>query len=81
MTPPASAPPRSATTTPQPANAENATRSSTGYGWCAWHKATSEGVRLIQITEAGSGPATAGRLFACGPCRQAHHLVPLADRP
>jgi len=81
MTPPASAFPRSATNTPQPASAESATRSSTAYGRCAWCRRLREGVRLIQITEAGSGPATAGRLFACSPCRQAHHLVPLADRP
>ncbi|MEU7658709.1 hypothetical protein AB0B60_09530 [Streptomyces lincolnensis] len=49
------------------------------FGWCAWHKGHAEDLRLIQIHEQGSGAG--GNLFACGPCRQAHHLVPLADRP
>lgn len=52
----------------------------TGYGWCAWHRKYSRGVRLIQVHEQGSGPSTAGNLFACGPCREVHGLVPLADR-
>ncbi|MDH6213796.1 hypothetical protein [Streptomyces pseudovenezuelae] len=53
----------------------------TAYGYCSWHKRMSEGVRLIQVTEAGSGPSGAGNLFACGPCRDTYHLVPFADRP
>ncbi|MEV6174863.1 hypothetical protein AB0L99_42495 [Streptomyces sp. NPDC051954] len=53
----------------------------TGYGYCAWHKKFSAGVRLIQIDDAGSGPSRVGSLYACGPCRESHHLVPLADRP
>lgn len=53
----------------------------TAYGWCAWHKGASAGIRLIQVTEAGSGPSRAGNLFACGPCRETHRLVPFADRP
>lgn len=52
---------------------------STGYGWCAWHEAYAHGVRLIQVHDAGSG-AGGGRCFACGPCRAAYDLVPLADR-
>ncbi|MGP4089550.1 hypothetical protein [Streptomyces sp. KR55] len=53
----------------------------TNYGYCAWHKKFAHGVRLIRAVEQGSGPGTFGNLFACGPCREAHHLVPLADRP
>jgi hypothetical protein len=81
MTPPSSAPARCAAEHPQPDCTEGATRSSTGYGRCAWCRSFRDGVRLIQITEAGSGPATAGRLFACSPCREAYDLVPLADQP
>jgi hypothetical protein len=51
------------------------------YGWCAWHQKYARGVRLIRVEEAGSGPGTAGGKFACSPCREAHGLVPLADRP
>ncbi|MEU9245898.1 hypothetical protein [Streptomyces sp. NPDC048385] len=50
------------------------------HGWCAWHKGYSEGVRLIQAQDAGSGPSMPG-FFACTPCRGMHRLVPLADRP
>lgn len=52
-----------------------------GYGYCAWHNRFAYGVRLIRVEEAGSGPGTFGNMFACGPCRQAYDLVPLADRP
>lgn len=51
---------------------------STGYGWCAWHQGDARGVRLIQVHEQGSG--SGGNCFACGPCREAYDLVPLADR-
>lgn len=49
------------------------------FGWCAWHRGNAENVRLIDVHEQGSGPG--GNLFACEPCREAHHLVPLADLP
>lgn len=53
----------------------------TGYGWCAWHQGNARGVRLVAVNEQGSGPGTAGRHFACGPCRESYDLVPLADQP
>jgi hypothetical protein len=64
--------------------AENRTPASaqhtpTGFGWCHWHQGHSEGVRLIHAVEQGSGPGYT--TFACGPCRELHGLVPLADRP
>ncbi|MDH6432612.1 hypothetical protein M2158_001089 [Streptomyces sp. SAI-144] len=51
----------------------------TAFGLCHWHKGHAEGIRLIEGIEQGSGPG--GNLFACGPCRETHRLVPLADRP
>ncbi|MFD7370416.1 hypothetical protein [Streptomyces mirabilis] len=51
------------------------------FGYCAWHKGHSRGVRLVRVHEQGSGPGTAGSMFACHPCQIAHGLVPLADRP
>jgi len=81
MTPHASAPARCAADLPHPDDTEGITKSSTGYGRCAWCRNFRDGIRLIQITEAGSGPATAGRLFACSPCREVYGLVPLADQP
>lgn len=48
------------------------------YGWCAWHRGHSHGIRLIDAIEQASGPGVA--LFACEPCRTANALVPLADR-
>jgi hypothetical protein len=39
----------------------------TQYGYCSWHRRFAHGVRLVQLDDAGSGPA--GR-----------SLVPLADR-
>jgi hypothetical protein len=59
----------------------DATATPTAYGWCAWHKKYSGGVRLIEVIEQGSGPGTAGNLFACGPCREIHRLTPYSDRP
>lgn len=50
------------------------------YGWCAWHKAFSNTVRLVQLADQGSGPATP-RLSACGGCRKMYRLTPLADQP
>ncbi|UXY28568.1 hypothetical protein [Streptomyces sp. HUAS TT20] len=64
--------------TTRPAPAAN---SPTGYGWCAWHQGHARGVRLINVTDQGSGAATAGKRFACRSCREAYDLVPLADRP
>ncbi|MFJ8795515.1 hypothetical protein [Streptomyces sp. NPDC102462] len=49
-------------------------------GVCSWCKRFTDGIQLIQINDAGSGSATRG-LYACGPCREVHHLVPLANRP
>lgn len=51
------------------------------FGYCTWHQGHASGVRLIQVEEAGSGPSSAGSLFACHSCRQAYDLVPFADRP
>lgn len=56
-----------------------ATDTPTAYGYCAWHRGPAEGVRVISVIEQGSGPGHV--LFACGPCREAHRLVPFADRP
>lgn len=58
-----------------------AVRNPSAYGWCAWHKKYSGGVRLIDVVEQGSGPGTAGNLFACARCRETFRLVPYADRP
>jgi hypothetical protein len=52
----------------------------TAYGRCHWCKTFAAGVRLVDVIEQGSGPGTAGNLFACTPCRETHGLVPLADR-
>lgn len=49
------------------------------YGWCAWHKAFSNTVRLVRIFEQGSG--SGGNLFACSSCRKMYRLKPLADQP
>lgn len=54
-------------TTPAPA----------AYGWCSWHEGYASGIRLIHVHEQGSGPG--GGIFACGPCRETHRLVPFAD--
>jgi hypothetical protein len=51
------------------------------YGRCAWHDGITRDLRLIQIGEAGSGPATASQRFACHPCQIQYGLIPLADRP
>lgn len=52
----------------------------TSYGRCAWCKRFTSGVRLVRLTDQGSGPGTRG-LSACQPCRDTHGLTPLADRP
>ncbi|WP_413754778.1 hypothetical protein [Streptomyces sp. MMBL 11-3] len=52
-----------------------------GYGFCAWHKEFTRGVRLVHVEEAGSGPNTAGSKFACTPCREKYGLIQFADRP
>ncbi|RMB81265.1 hypothetical protein [Streptomyces shenzhenensis] len=51
------------------------------YGLCHWCRQFADDIRLVQVVEAGSGPCTAGNLFACGRCRKAHGLVPFADQP
>lgn len=48
------------------------------FGWCSWHEGHAAGLRLITVHEQGSGPG--GGAFACGPCRELHHLVPFADQ-
>lgn len=62
----------------QSPGAEN-TPAPTAFGYCCWHGGVTAGVRLIDVIEQGSGPSPA--LFACPPCRETYHLVPLADRP
>ncbi|MET7294908.1 hypothetical protein ABZS79_22720 [Streptomyces griseoloalbus] len=52
----------------------------TGYGFCSWHHRFAAGVRLIDVIEQGSGVGAGAVQYACGPCRQAHGLVPFADR-
>ncbi|MGI5436313.1 hypothetical protein ACQEV4_02095 [Streptomyces shenzhenensis] len=49
-------------------------------GLCSWCGRFATGIELIQAEDAGSGPAMRG-LYACGPCREVHRLVPLADQP
>ncbi|MCX4973157.1 hypothetical protein OG246_09585 [Streptomyces sp. NBC_00620] len=66
---------------PEPTQTAGTANSPTGYGWCAWHQGFARGVRLIDVIEHSSGPGTAGRHFACRPCRESYGLVPLADRP
>ncbi|MGI5443842.1 hypothetical protein ACQEV4_42820 [Streptomyces shenzhenensis] len=51
------------------------------YGLCHWCRQLADGIRLVQVVEAGSGSCSAGNKFACGPCRARHHLVPFADQP
>ncbi|WP_330339435.1 hypothetical protein [Streptomyces sp. NBC_00557] len=65
---------------PQTTQSASQETSPTSYGYCSWHQGQARGVRLIQATEQGSGPGSAGNHFACLPCRQAYDLVPLADR-
>lgn len=59
--------------------AQATTNTPRAFGWCSWHNGNAEGVRVIQAIEQGSGPGHA--VLACAPCRDRHHLVPLADRP
>lgn len=47
-------------------------------GWCHWCQNAADNVRVIQVDEQGSGRG--GVRYACGPCREEHHLVPLAER-
>lgn len=58
---------------------EDAPAAPAAYAWCSWHNRFSNGVRLIEAIEQGSG--SGGNLFACGPCREAYGLVPFSDRP
>ncbi|MGW5215128.1 hypothetical protein ACWEQO_29050 [Streptomyces sp. NPDC004051] len=51
----------------------------TAFGWCHWHQGNTDGVRLIDVIEQGSGSGITH--FACEPCRGVHGLVPFADRP
>lgn len=48
------------------------------FGWCHWHQGHTDGVRLIDVIEQGSGPG--GTQYACTPCRKRNGLVPFADR-
>lgn len=63
----------------EPTQDTSTPNSPTAYGWCAWHNGFATGVRLIHVHEQASGPG--GSIFACGPCREKHGLVPLADQP
>ncbi|MFF9215500.1 hypothetical protein [Streptomyces viridosporus] len=63
------------TTEDSPTTAED---SLTAYGYCSWHQRFADDVRLIAVTEQGSGPGHVH--YACGPCRKTHGLVPFADR-
>ncbi|CAL9515914.1 hypothetical protein SUDANB145_03715 [Streptomyces sp. enrichment culture] len=49
------------------------------YGYCAWHRGYSTGIRVIEVVEQASGPG--GVQSACGPCREEYDLVPYADQP
>lgn len=60
----------------QPATTED---SPTDYGFCSWHDRFADDVRLIGMVEQGTGPGSVQ--YACGPCREAHGLVPMEDRP
>ncbi|MFJ3310294.1 hypothetical protein ACIPSA_46345 [Streptomyces sp. NPDC086549] len=66
---------------PHSTHTDGSLEAPTAYGWCAWHKGFSSGVRVMQIHEQGSGPGTGRNLLACSPCREVHGLVPLSDRP
>ncbi|WP_329471669.1 hypothetical protein OIE75_20195 [Streptomyces sp. NBC_01723] len=47
------------------------------YGYCSWHDRFSEGVRRIQLTEAGSG----GKVhYACPQCVHIFKLTPYEDQ-
>jgi hypothetical protein len=48
------------------------------FGWCHWHQGHSEGIRLIEVVEQGSG--SGGTVFACGLCITVNGLVPYSDR-
>lgn len=45
----------------------------------SWHRGIADTSRLIQITQAATGPG--GMLWACQKCRTTYGLVPLAERP
>ncbi|MFJ8189628.1 hypothetical protein ACIQ8D_07535 [Streptomyces sp. NPDC096094] len=47
-----------------------------GYGYCSWHQRFADDVRLIQLTEAGSGGIPH---YACPQCRHIFKLT-TADR-
>lgn len=64
----------------QPKDDPEQTPIHTAFGYCAWCKGHASGVRLVQATDAGSGPRPTG-LFACPKHRQIHGLTPLADQP
>lgn len=50
------------------------------FAWCSWHNGNSDDVRLVAMIEQGSGVGAGTNLFACGPCRKTHGLVPVADQ-
>jgi hypothetical protein len=53
-------------------------RGSARRAWCSWHRGIADTARLIQITQAATGPG--GMLWACQKCRTTYNLIPLAER-
>lgn len=49
------------------------------YGYCSWCKSHRDGVRLVQLEDAGSGFGARG-VSACTPCRGIHRLTPVAEQ-
>lgn len=47
--------------------------------WCHWHADVTDTGLLIGAQEVASGPPRP--FYACAPCREQHHLVPLAEQP
>ncbi|MFJ5638574.1 hypothetical protein [Streptomyces sp. NPDC093223] len=64
---------------PEGTQTEDTPTSPRAIGWCHWHKGLGEGLRLIQVVEASSGPGA--RMFACGRCCTRFSLTPFADQP
>ncbi|MCZ9341359.1 hypothetical protein NGM37_26715 [Streptomyces sp. TRM76130] len=47
--------------------------------WCGWCRSYRTGCVLISLQDSATIP-TAPTLYACKPCRQVHHLVPISAR-
>ncbi|MCX4578101.1 hypothetical protein OHB41_33925 [Streptomyces sp. NBC_01571] len=45
---------------------------------CDWHKGPSSTAVIVDAIERNSAPPVP--LWACAPCREQRHLIPLADR-